>query len=118
MFEKKGDLFGVHGKASKHSFSIDDFLQIGMISRFIFEMESDALVPHIYKKDLLIVDRAVTPSHGDYILASFNDHFVCRRLEKKDKKTWLVSRFGKQLIEDQDSIIVFGVIVAKVRKFR
>ena len=118
MFEKKGDLFGVHGKASKHSFSVDDYLQIGMISRFIFEMQSDALIPHISEKDLLIVDRALTPSHGDYILASLNDHFVCRRFEKTDQKTWLTSRFGKQEIKNEDDILVFGVIVAKVRKFR
>ena len=118
MFEKKGDLFGVHQKAVKKSFSIDDYLQLGMISRFVFEMQSDALSPYITTGDLLLVDRALNPGSGDFILATLNDEFVCRRFEKQGRQRWLVSRYGKKLVETRDRVVVFGVIVAVARKYK
>lgn len=118
MFEKKGDLFGVHQKAAKQFFSVDEYIQSGLISRFIFEMSSDSLVPYIQDKDLLVVDRAMTPENGDYILASLNGVFVCRRFEIRDKQNVLVCKDRRVSIGDEDQFLVFGVIVSTVRKFK
>jgi DNA polymerase V len=48
---------------------------------FFFRMEGNAMVDaNIHSGDLLIVDRALTPSHGNIVIAIADGEFVVRRL--------------------------------------
>lgn len=115
MFEKGKDLFGVHQKATSEHFSLDSYLGTGQVSRFLFKMESDSLTPYICEGDVLVIDRAKKPKHGDYILGAMNGVFVCRRLEVIGETKQLCSRSGRETLGPDDEFLIFGVVVSFAR---
>ncbi|MGF1712203.1 translesion error-prone DNA polymerase V autoproteolytic subunit [Vibrio kagoshimensis] len=73
----------------------------------------------IFDGDLLIVDRYVTATHNDIIVANFNGEFVCKQLDIR--RRLLISANDKVLpvvINDFDNFTVEGVVIRSIRCHR
>ncbi|MDN3616812.1 translesion error-prone DNA polymerase V autoproteolytic subunit [Vibrio gallaecicus] len=73
----------------------------------------------IFDGDLLIVDRYVTATHNDIIVANFNGEFVCKQLDIR--RRLLMSANDKVLpvvINDFDNFTVEGVVIRSIRCHR
>lgn len=52
---------------------------------FLMRATGDAMnTLGIHSGDLLLIDRALTPSHGHVVIAVLDDEFVCRQLYKEN----------------------------------
>jgi DNA polymerase V len=76
----------------------EGFLDTDLNSRLIFNRTATHLfaadsnaIQSIFRGDILIVDRAIKPSHGNIILAEINGEYKIRRLIKQNKRWLLVT---------------------------
>ena len=73
----------------------------------------------IFHKDLLIVNRALEPRHGDMVVAHIDGQMTCKRLDIKNRR--LVSsnpRYPSIDIQDGQDVCIEGVIPFSVRGHR
>ncbi|TRX54054.1 LexA family protein [Thalassomonas sp. M1454] len=70
----------------------------------------------IFDKDLLIVDRSLTPDNGDIIVCNYNGSFTCKILDKVNKR--LVSandNYDPVVIYPDDTFQLEGVVSRSIR---
>ena len=73
----------------------------------------------IFHKDLLIVNRALEPRHGDMVVAHIDGQLTCKRLDIKNRR--LVSSnpsYPSIDIRDGQDVSIEGVIPFSVRGHR
>ncbi len=73
----------------------------------------------IFDGDLLIVDRAVNPVHGDVVLAALNGELTCKILDMHNRKLLSANEGYPPLpIEEDDDFQVEGVVINSIRSHR
>ena len=73
----------------------------------------------IFDGDLLIVDRAEVIQHGDIIVANYNGAFVCKQLDKHQRRLLSASRgYAAVQIKEGDEFQVEGVVTRSIRLHR
>ncbi len=75
----------------------------------------------IHDKDILIVDRSITPKNGHLIITSVNDEPIIRRFTRRGIRIFLLSddvQFEPILIQRETEWIIWGVITHVVHRFR
>ena len=73
----------------------------------------------IYDGDILIVDRSEATKHGDVIVANFNGNFVCKIIDKVNRKLVSASATHESvLISDADTFQIEGVVTHSIRMHR
>jgi len=73
----------------------------------------------IFDGDLLIVDRHVTPTHQDVIVANFNGEFVCKLLDIRRRLLLSANeKIQPVVINDFDTFSIEGVVVRSIRCHR
>ena len=73
----------------------------------------------IHDGDLLVVDRALEPSHGDIVIAALDGELTCKVLDLKNRQ--LLSGndiFPPIQIGEDSSLVIEGVIAASIRYHR
>jgi len=50
--------------------------------------------------DVLLVDRALSPKHGQVVIAVVDGELVCRRLCRQGAAAWLGTTAGSQVADD------------------
>ena len=71
--------------------------------------------------DVLVVNRALTPKHGDIVVAEVNGDFTVKQLFKRGGMTKLVSgnpTFPPMLFKDGQTMTICGVVTATIKRFR
>lgn len=73
----------------------------------------------IYDGDILIIDRAVTATTGDIVIASINGEFTCKYLniEKKELRP-ANPRFPIIKLHDEVDLLIEGVVISSIRMHR
>ena len=73
-----------------------------------------------YTGDILVVDRGLTPSNGDMVVAVVNGEMVVRLLRDSDSGQALVSDSGDSVtpINEEAGIEFWGVVTAAIHQFR
>lgn len=73
----------------------------------------------IFDGDLLIIDRSVTSTNGDVIVANLNGVFVCKHIDKRNQRL-LSCANGHQAynIKEGDDFQIEGVVVRSIRLHR
>jgi DNA polymerase V len=68
--------------------------------------------------DLVLVDRAITASHGHVVIAVVDDEFVCRRLYKKgqDIRLQATAKGHADIVASEGSELQFWGVVTQVIK--
>ncbi|WP_110415085.1 LexA family protein [Vibrio harveyi] len=73
----------------------------------------------IYDGDILIVDRHVTPSHGDVIVANYNGEFVCKLLDTYRQQLVSANPAHSPVdIKPEDTCTIEGVVTRSIRCHR
>lgn len=73
----------------------------------------------IYDRDLLIIDRALEPVHGDVIVVAVDGELACKLLDKNRKLLLSANvRFPPIPLLDEQSVVVEGVVKASIRYHR
>lgn len=82
--------------------------------------QGDSMVSFgIHDGDLLIVDRALEPGHGDIVVAALDGELTCKVLDLRNKQ--LLSgndMFPAIQITEDMSVVIEGVISASIRYHR
>lgn len=71
--------------------------------------------------DVLVVDRALNPKHGDIVVAEVNGDFTVKQLFKRNGMVQLRSgnpTFPPMLFGEGQTMSVCGVVTATIRRFR
>lgn len=73
----------------------------------------------IYDGDILIIDRAVTATTGDIIIASIDGEFTCKYLniEKKELRP-ANPKFPIIKLHDDVDLLIEGVVISSIRMHR
>jgi len=73
----------------------------------------------IFDGDIIIVDRALEPTHGDVVLAAVDGELTCKVLDKHQKRLLSSNKQFKPIhITDEMDLIVEGVITYSISSHR
>ncbi|OFZ49074.1 MAG: hypothetical protein A2381_15860 [Bdellovibrionales bacterium RIFOXYB1_FULL_37_110] len=112
-------LFGIKEDHFESYQSLDERFIKNKTSTFFFEATGYSMEPMIFERDILIVDRAMTPVSGQIIVAAINGSFVCKTYIKKREQVILRSENKKVkdlLITSEMEMHLFGVVIGIYRK--
>ncbi len=97
--------------------SLDELYLIRSPSTYIVDTLGASRHFHVKAGDKIIVSRKHHPRHGDLVIGVIHNDFVLARLEcREDKK--ILRPFGAVLEEDNDNVLVWGVVVAIINNYR
>lgn len=73
----------------------------------------------IFDGDLLIVDRSLTPKHGDVVLAAVDGELACKVLDLHQRRLLSANnKYAPIVIGDDMTMIVEGVVTNSIRTHR
>lgn len=103
--------------------SPDDFLIENENSTFFVRVHGDSMIDAgIFNKDVLVVDRALTPHTGDIVVAVLDGEFTVKTLGRsRSGGACLIpanSAFPVIHVKEHQQFEVWGVVTGSMRKFR
>ena len=73
----------------------------------------------IFSGDLLVVDRAVQPQHGDVVIAVINGELTCKALDLREQMLRSGNmRYPPIKLDDDIELMVEGVVIHSIRHHR
>ena len=100
--------------------SLDEYLISNPQSTYLLKVDGDSMVDAgIQPGDLVLIQRDISPSTGDIVVAQVDGEWTLKYFEKKGKRAVLRSANQKYpTITPKQELIVAGVVIANVRKYR
>ena len=100
--------------------SLDEFLIKNPQASYLVKVSGDSMIDAgIMQGDLVIVERGRQPRHGDIVIAEVDGSWTMKYYEKHGAKVMLRAANKKYpLIEPKAELVVGGVVVANVRKYK
>ncbi len=100
--------------------SLDEFLIKNPQASYLVKVSGDSMIDAgIMPDDLVIVERGRQPRHGDIVIAEVDGEWTLKYYEKHGAKVLLRPANKKYpLIEPKAELVVGGVVVANVRKYK
>ncbi|MBU9888671.1 MAG: translesion error-prone DNA polymerase V autoproteolytic subunit [Candidatus Omnitrophica bacterium] len=100
--------------------SLDEFLIKNPQASYLVKVTGDSMIDAgIMPEDLVIVERGRPPRHGDIVIAQVDGDWTMKYYEKRGAKVFLRAANKKYpTIEPKAELVVGGVVVANVRKYR
>lgn len=101
--------------------NLADLLRLDRPGSFVFRIDGTSMIDAgISDRDVVVVDRDVTPRSGDIVIAIVAGGFVCRQLVHRQGVPYLEARNSRQNYPEQvadESTEVWGVVRAGVRDY-
>lgn len=89
---------------------------------FYLKVEGDSMQGIGLKTgDIVAVDRALEPRHGDVVVAAVDGEFTLKRLKKDGAKAWLVAEnpnYEPIALHEATDVAVWGVVTYAIAKLR
>jgi repressor LexA len=100
--------------------SLDEFLIKNPQASYLVKVTGDSMIDAgIMPDDLVIVDRGRQPRHGDIVIAEVDGQWTMKYYEKRGTKVLLRAANKKYApIEPKAELVIGGVVVANVRKYK
>ena len=100
--------------------SLDEFLIKKPNATYIVKVSGDSMIDEGIKEgDLVLVERGRQAQHGDIVIAQVDGQWTMKYYEKRGNKVTLRAANKKYpLIEPKNELIIGGVVVANVRKYK
>jgi len=100
--------------------SLDEYLVSNPQATYLLKVEGDSMIgAGIHPGDLALVQKNLTPRTGDIVVARIDGEWTLKYLEKKPKGVILRSANKKYPpIIPRSELIIAGVVVANVRKYK
>jgi DNA polymerase V len=100
---------------------INEYLIKNPVSTFFFPVEGDSMEgAQIFSGDVLVVDRSVKARHGSVVVAFVDGERLVKRLWNRNGRIALVAEnpaYPPLEIREGSELVVWGVVVAKFRRF-
>ncbi|CAH1073317.1 LexA family protein [Candidatus Nitrotoga sp. 1052] len=101
--------------------SLDQHLITNKDATFFVRAKGNSMIDAgIFDGDLLVVDKSLTPSSGNIVIAIIDGDLTVKRLILRDNKTILKPenpRFKEIELKDGQELQVWGVVTSTVKKF-
>jgi len=100
--------------------SLDEYLIRNPQATYLLKVDGDSMLDAgIHPGDLVLVEKSLTPKTGDIVVAQVDGQWALKYFEKKAKKVYLRSANKKypDIIPEYE-LIIAGVVIANVRKYR
>jgi repressor LexA len=100
--------------------SLDEFLIAKPQASYLLRVTGDSMIEAgIMPDDLVIVERGRQPRHGDIVVAQVDGEWTMKYYEKRGTKVRLCAANKKYPpIEPRTELVLGGVVIASVRKYR
>lgn len=75
----------------------------------------------IHDGDILVVDKSITATNGDVIIATVDGEFTVKKLDKSDGKVRLMPEnpdFKPIEFKNEQELLVFGVVTSVIHQFK
>ena len=93
--------------------SLDELMITHPDATYFSKIEGDSMEGEIKHGDLVVIDRQLTPKHGNIIIAVINNEFTIKRLIKKEGIQFLESEnpnYATIEITDDTQFEMWGVV--------
>jgi DNA polymerase V len=101
--------------------SLDEHLIQHRDATFFVRAKGNSMVgAGIFDGDLLVVDRSLTPSSGDIVIAVLDAELTVKRLIRRNGQVILKPEnpdFAEIVLQDGQELQVWGVVTSATRKF-
>ena len=101
--------------------SLDDLLITHPLATFFFEVSGRSMEgAGIFDRDLVVVNRALRPVHGNVVLAQVDNDFTVKYLHLRRGRAELVAAnptFPSLQLADGQLLTVCGVVTAAIKRF-
>jgi SOS regulatory protein LexA len=100
--------------------SLDEFLIKNPQASYLVKVTGDSMIDAgIMPDDLVIVERGRQARHGDIVIAEVDGAWTMKYYEKRGAKVLLRAANKKYpLIEPKAELVIGGVVIANVRKYK
>lgn len=100
--------------------SLEEYLIPHPQATYLLKVDGDSmLVAGIHPGDLVLVQKNLEPRIGDIVVAQVDGNWTLKYFERKGKKVYLKSGNPKYPdVVPQQELIIAGVVIANVRKYR
>ena len=104
----------------EENIDLNEHLLRNPFSTFFLRVKGDSMINSgIYDKDLIIVDKSLTPKPGNIVIATIDGEFTVKRFSIKDDKLYLKSEnhnYPDFNFEDYSDINIWGVVIYSIHK--
>ena len=101
--------------------SLDEYLVQHREATFFVRAKGSSMIgAGIFEGDLLVVDKSLTPSSGDIVIAAIDGELTVKRLIQRNGTVILKPenpRFKEIEFKDGQELQVWGVVTSTVKKF-
>jgi DNA polymerase V len=91
------------------------------VATYLLRVKGDSMIDAgIYDGDILVVDRALEPSHGDIVVAEYNREFTVKRLQTRPVPCLVPANknYPPMPITEESEFELFGVVRHSIHKLR
>ena len=99
---------------------LNDYLIKNPTASFFAKVEGESMIDAgIYAGDLVVVDRSITASNGNIVIAAVNNEFTIKRLSTKDGIKLMPENPDYQpiVMSGENELVIWGVVTSLIRKF-
>ena len=104
----------------EENIDLNDHLLRNPFSTFFLRVKGDSMINSgIYDKDLIIVDKSLTPKPGNIVIATIDGEFTVKRFSIKDDNLYLKAEnhnYPDFNFEDYSDIKMWGVVIYSIHK--
>jgi len=102
----------------EENIDLNEYLITNPFSTFFLRVKGDSMIDSgINDKDLIIVDKSLTPRPGNIVIAMIDGEFTVKRFSIKNNKLYLKAEnhnYPDLNLEDYDDIHIWGVVIYSV----
>ncbi|NWG38502.1 MAG: translesion error-prone DNA polymerase V autoproteolytic subunit [Hydrogenophilaceae bacterium] len=101
---------------------LNDYLIEHKEATFFVQASGDSMTgAGIQEGNLLVVDRALEPRHGDIVIAVVDGELTVKRLEKRRGRIRLIAEnpvYAPIEFKDGQELVIWGVVTSVIQKFK
>jgi len=100
--------------------SLDEYLISNPQATYLLKVDGDSMIDAgIHPGDLVLIQRNLPPRNGDIVVACVDNEWTLKYFEKHKGRVSLRAANKKYpVIEPQQELIISGVVIANVRKYK
>lgn len=99
---------------------LNQYLIKNPTASFFARVEGESMIDAgIYAGDLVVVDRSITASDGNIVIAAVNNEFTIKRLSTKNGIKLMPANKDYQpiVMSGENELVIWGVVTSLIRKF-
>ena len=106
----------------EENIDLNEYLLTNPFSTFFLRVKGDSMINSgINDKDLIIVDKSLTPKPGNIVIAMIDGEFTVKRFSIKNNKLYLKAEnhnYPDLNLEDYNDIHIWGVVIYSVHSLK